>query len=58
MKLSYIATSTQMRVVVYMNCFEIICLNLIMEFTCSLFSLIMKSMVSYVILLSSHLLII
>ena len=41
--------------VVYMYYFKIICLNHIMAFTCSL---IMKSMISYVTLLSSDFLII
>ena len=43
---------------VYMYHFEIIRLNPIMVFSCSLLSLIMKSMISYVTSLSSYLLII
>ena len=43
---------------VYMYGFEIIRLNHIMTFSCSLLSLIMKNMISYVTLLSSDFLII
>ena len=43
---------------VYMDRFEIIYLNQIMTFTFSLLSLIMKSMISYVTILSLDLLII
>ena len=53
MKVLYIITSTQGRVVVYMYHFEIICLKLIMVFAYSLSRLIIKDMISYVTLLSS-----